>query len=51
MDGAILSRLMFVLERLWLAPGADLPEKIEFSPRSYLRITLESETVQTEEGL
>jgi hypothetical protein len=33
--------------RLWLEQGSDLPVRIEFSPRSYLRITLESETLRT----
>ena len=29
--------------KLWLEDGSDLPVRIEFSPRSYLRITLESD--------
>jgi hypothetical protein len=29
--------------RLWLEPGSDLPARIEFQPRSYLRITLQKE--------
>jgi hypothetical protein len=42
--------------KLWYAQGADPPVRIEFSPRSYLRITLESDpairsTVATEEEI
>ena len=29
--------------RLWMEEAGDLPERIEFSPRSYLRISLERE--------
>jgi hypothetical protein len=38
--------------RLWLDPGYDLPSRIEFSPRSYLRITLEhDQAIAAEEAM
>ncbi len=38
--------------RLWLEPGCALPSRIEFSPRSYLRITLEHDpAIAAEEAM